>query len=160
IVAVAAGREGVTSFALRDDGAVLAWGGNASGQIGDGTQVERRAAVRALVGNIGAVAAGESHGLAVATDGQVWTWGVNALGDGSVSPPRPTPAALPVPTSVVAAGSGGSHAIAITSDGQVWTWGLNAYSQLGDGTTTNRYTPVQIAEPGFTWKAAGPSFSP
>ena len=26
----------------------------------------------------------------------------------------------------------------------VWTWGYNAGGKLEDGTTTNRYTPVQV----------------
>jgi hypothetical protein len=34
--------------------------------------------------------------------------------------------------------------LALKSDGTVWAWGWNAYGQLGDRTTTNRYTPVQV----------------
>ena len=32
----------------------------------------------------------------------------------------------------------------MTSNGTVWAWGYNWYGQLGDGTTTNRSTPVQV----------------
>jgi len=34
--------------------------------------------------------------------------------------------------------------VAIKSDGSLWAWGFNDYGQLGDGTTTYRYSLVQI----------------
>lgn len=37
-----------------------------------------------------------------------------------------------------------SHAFGIRADGTLWGWGQNGYGQLGDGTTTNRTSPVQI----------------
>ena len=40
--------------------------------------------------------------------------------------------------------AGGSHIVALKSDGTVWAWGHNEQGQLGDGTTTNRSTPVQV----------------
>jgi len=33
----------------------------------------------------------------------------------------------------------------LKSDGTVWAWGYNYYGQLGDGTTTQRLTPVQVS---------------
>jgi len=36
------------------------------------------------------------------------------------------------------------HTAALRNDGTVWTWGWNEHGQLGDGTTTNRHTPVQV----------------
>jgi alpha-tubulin suppressor-like RCC1 family protein len=35
------------------------------------------------------------------------------------------------------------HTCAVKTDGTLWCWGLNSSGQLGDGTTTSRYTPVQ-----------------
>jgi alpha-tubulin suppressor-like RCC1 family protein len=35
-----------------------------------------------------------------------------------------------------------------SNDGTVWAWGYNFFGQLGDGTTTQRTTPVQV--PGLT----------
>ena len=45
-------------------------------------------------------------------------------------------------------GNGRLHSLAIESDGSAWAWGLNTDGQLGDGTKTNRSTPVRI--PGIT----------
>ncbi|MDE6107310.1 MAG: hypothetical protein K2F83_01370, partial [Oscillospiraceae bacterium] len=42
----------------------------------------------------------------------------------------------------VAAGNG--HALALRSDSTVYAWGWNAYGQLGDNTTTDRYTPIRV----------------
>ena len=40
--------------------------------------------------------------------------------------------------------SGGSHTSAVRSDGTLWAWGFNASGQLGDGTTANKSSPVQV----------------
>ena len=37
------------------------------------------------------------------------------------------------------------HSLALKSDGTVWAWGYNNYGQLGDGTTTDRHTPVSVS---------------
>lgn len=47
---------------------------------------------------------------------------------------------------VVQAVSGYEHILAVKSDGSLWTWGRNTYGQLGDGTTTERNSPVKIMD--------------
>ncbi len=37
-----------------------------------------------------------------------------------------------------------SWCCALDVSGNLWTWGYNRHGQLGDGTTTDRHTPVQI----------------
>ena len=55
---------------------------------------------------------------------------------------------------------GGSHSLALKSDGTVWAWGQNERGQLGDGTTSNRSTPVQVSNlTGVIAIAAGDSQS-
>jgi hypothetical protein len=38
-----------------------------------------------------------------------------------------------------------NHTVALKNNGTVWTWGNNNNGQLGDGTTSNRTTPVQVS---------------
>lgn len=58
-----------------------------------------------------------------------------------------TSSAGSVPRIVSIWGGAQTH-IVLKSDGTVWTWGMNGMGQLGDGTTTNRCTPVQVVGPG------------
>ncbi len=39
---------------------------------------------------------------------------------------------------------GGSHSALLTSSGRLFMWGWNSNGQLGDGSTTNRLSPVEI----------------
>jgi len=38
------------------------------------------------------------------------------------------------------------HTMVIKTDGTLWAWGNNEYGQLGDGTTTDRFTPVMVLD--------------
>ena len=139
------------SVAIRD-GAVWAWGANNSGQLGDGGSSNRAVAapVSGSLTGVTAIAAGDSHALAVTSDGTVWGWGANGsgqLGDGSITN-RPTPIQVPGLSDIFAVAAGASHSVALRRDGTVWTWGVNTSGQLGDGTTTQRKTPIQV--PGLT----------
>ncbi|HZD60439.1 MAG TPA: hypothetical protein VE439_08330, partial [Anaerolineae bacterium] len=59
----------------------------------------------------------------------------------------------------IAAGVG-CHSLALKQDGTVWGWGDNSFGQLGDGTKTNRSTPVQAkALTNVTAIAAGDAHS-
>lgn len=149
VVAISAGRW--HSLALKSDGSVWAWGNNSSGELGDGSITTRFTPVQVTnLGSVTAIAAGSSHTLAVKSDGTVWTWGHNysgQLGDGSTTSSS-SPVQVSELDSVSAiATNDGSHSLAVKSDGTVWAWGNNSLGQLGDGTTTNRYTPVQVANP-------------
>src|SRR5262249_38541034 len=158
VVAVAAGK--LYSLALKADGTVWAWGYNGGGALGDGSGSTRRTPVRvAGLSGVVAIAAGSSNALALKADGTVWAWGYNAwggCGDGLEDAARPTVRVAPVQvvqlSGVVAIAAGGGHSLALKADGTVWAWGLNSGmplpalggGQLGDGTMTNRSTPVQV----------------
>ena len=93
------------------------------------------------------VATGRFHGIALASDGSVWTWGDNddgAIGDGTTTA-RLTP--VKVATGFVKVAAGDHHNLAVKADGTVWAWGNNEDGQLGDGTTTRRLAPVQVFPP-------------
>ena len=60
-----------------------------------------------------------------------------------VSPaPTPTPTAAPYPTTMY---SGDTHTCALLSNKTIECWGNNSNGQLGDGSTTNRMTPVTVS---------------
>ena len=61
------------------------------------------------------------------------------------APPQATPATVSaLPSAAVQIAAGGASSYAMLVDGSVWAWGRNDYGQLGDGTTTDRLSPVRI----------------
>lgn len=76
-------------LALKSDGTVYAWGGNYSGQLGDGTNVRRTTPIQiTTLPSIVAIAAGHDHSVALTGDGTVYLWGSNGngqFGNNSVS---------------------------------------------------------------------------
>jgi alpha-tubulin suppressor-like RCC1 family protein len=146
-----------TNLALRNDGAVFAWGLNSNGAVGDGTLVNRNMAVQILPpgSNVKALATDSSFSLALKNDGSVLVWGLNsagALGNGTLSNTRQTTPVL-VPSlgagsNIVAIEAGGGTAMALKSDGTVLVWGANGSGQLGNGTLDSNPTPSLM--PGMT----------
>ncbi|MEW2626397.1 hypothetical protein, partial [Streptomyces sp. NPDC048106] len=142
------------NLALTSDGRVLAWGGNSVGELGDGTTTNRTTPVYTDLPagtTVTAIAAGSEHSLALTSDGRVLAWGSNyygQLGDGTTTD-RHTPVEvhLPAGTTVTAISAGYHHNLALTSDGRILAWGSNDRGQLGDGTTTNSSTPVEVHLP-------------
>jgi len=96
--------------------------------------------------------------LAIRSDNTLWSWGYNAYGElglpipgGNVFRSSPVQIGSNTNWTKVAAGKGG--AMAYNSSNQLFVWGRNAggsyhFFRVGDGTSINRSSPVQI---GTTW---------
>jgi alpha-tubulin suppressor-like RCC1 family protein len=94
------------------------------------------------------LAAGDSHACAQTHARKLLCWGWNKygqLGDGTTRNRHKPVAVSGIGTGLVAVAAGLGHTCALTDKGKVKCWGENKYGQLGDGTTTNRHTPVAVA---------------
>ena len=136
--------------ALTTAGGVKCWGRNNNGQLGDGSTTPRTTAVDAtgLATGIQAIAAGGGHTCALTTVGGVKCWGYNSngrLGDGSTINRTTAVDATGLATGLQAISLGSAHTCALTTAGGVKCWGLNTNGQLGDGSTTQRNTAVDVS---------------
>ena len=134
------------------DGSIWSWGLGNYGQLGRGSTSSSNKPVNVTTGltDASAIAAGESHSLAVSPSGVVWAWGRSnrgQLGNNSTSTSN-----IPVQTSpvtdwsdILRVATRNDHNIAMKSDGSVWSWGYNYYGQLGLGDTNQRNEPVRLA---------------
>jgi len=154
------GNSGVTAIAAAEGGhtcalkggQVYCWGRNGKGQLGDGTTTDRNTpvAVTNMGSGVTAIAAGSFHTCAL-KGGQVYCWGWNffgQLGDGTTTD-RTTPTLVANGamgnSGVTAVAAGGRHTLGLKDTTCLFAWGRNDYGQLGDGTTTNSDTPVQVS---------------
>lgn len=144
--------------AVTTAGTALCWGSNPFGNLGDGPRDGRRrgpTGVSGLSSGVAAIAAGWGHTCAVTTLGAALCWGYNvssALGDGTgghsangVEVTSLTPVGvIGLSSGVAAIAAGSEHTCALTTAGSIKCWGWNSGGQLGDGTLTNRTTPVDV----------------
>ena len=135
--------------ALTSEGGVKCWGYNGYGQLGNGTRTDSHqpGAVTGLASGVSSIAVGNHHTCAALSAGGVKCWGLNdhgQLGDGT-SWNASTPQNVRTLTSGgLALSAGYSHTCALTGAGGVTCWGYNAKGQVGDGSTTDRSTPVDV----------------
>lgn len=144
--------------AILSDGSVRCWGGNAAGQLGDGTTTSRALAVPvAGITNAIDVAAGDAFSCAlveaVAGDGLggVRCWGrgtAGQLGDGA-GLSSATPVAVAALTTATQLTARAAHACALLArNGGITCWGDGGSGQLGQGTLASATTPVAVARIG------------
>ncbi len=80
------------------------------------------------------LAAGNSHSVALLSDGTVKTWGYSVGGQlGYPGGDAYTPTTVPGLQNVIAIGAGAGHTVALQSDGTVKAWGANNHGQIGNG---------------------------
>jgi alpha-tubulin suppressor-like RCC1 family protein len=142
------------SLALTSNGVVWAWGSNGYGTLGNGTHADSNIPVQVSLPSgviITNIAAGQTHSLALASNGVVWAWGDNgygALGNGTYADSNiPVQVSLPGGVTITNIAGGWNHSLALASNGVVWAWGNNDKGALGNGTNTSSNIPVQVSLP-------------
>lgn len=142
--------------AIKSDGTLWTMGRNDRGQLGVGNITNRSSPTQVPGTTWSKVFCGYPRTLAIRTDGTLWSWGKNsygALGIGDVldkSSPVQIAGGGTWSTASAGGGSTSGRGFAIKTDNTLWGWGRNDVGYLGDGTTTDRSSPVQLAG-GATW---------
>jgi alpha-tubulin suppressor-like RCC1 family protein len=170
VTGIAAGID--SALAIRTQGittvkTVWAWGGNNSGQLGDGTlgdhlTPERVAGIQAP--SVTGISVGQRFAVALGSDGSVWAWGADDAGQLG-NAPAASPVTRPVETSGMGSGitqvsAGANHVLALKSNGTVLAWGDNGQGELGTGSTASITGKVQVsALAGVTQVSAGAGYS-
>lgn len=129
----------------RDDAAVA---------DGQDSEPESHSARRTAPGTPGSrISMGHNHSLYLDGAGQIWSWGANGSGQLGVGNSSGNQSRAPVKVDmdgamagadIVAVSAGGWHSMALDSEGRVYAWGYNARGALGDGSTTDRWRPIQV----------------
>jgi alpha-tubulin suppressor-like RCC1 family protein len=138
-------------------GGLWTWGSNNNGQLGDNSTSRKSSPVQTVSAgtNWKQVSAGLEHTVSIKTDGTLWTFGYNFVGQ--LGDNTSTKRSSPVQT--VSAGTNWKQVSArlyqtasIKTDGTLWLWGSNFHGGLGDNTRTDRLSPVQTISFGTNWK--------
>ena len=134
---------------LTDGGGVKCWGSNNYGQLGDGTTNYNYNPVDVvgLTSGVTAISAGPFYTCVLTNSGGVKCWGRNEygqIGDGTT-----VNKLIPIDVAGMTSGisvisTGWIHSCALTSEGGAKCWGQNFAGALGDGTTIDRHTPVDV----------------
>lgn len=154
---VAAGYQ--STYAIRTgDGALFAWGDNTLGHLGTNDTINRSSPVQIGTSSWIFVSAGNQIAGAIRIDGNLFTWGNNiygGIGDGEYSAyaaarykPMRYFAVSPVSVST-------DDQMIYVSQGNTYAWGSNTSGKLGDSSTIDRSSPVQIGSISFTVVSAG-----
>jgi len=153
------------SIGLRSNGTLWGWG--IGGTTGDNTSSNRSSPVSVVGGFTDWISVSSciAFNIALRANGTAWAWGNNdqgQLGDGTTTGVNSPVSVLGGFTDWVFVDAGGrdfpasaaSHALGIRANGLLYAWGNNTSGKLGDGTTSNRSSPVSVIG-GFTdWISA------
>ena len=100
----------------------------------------------------------ENSSFAHLDDGSLWAWGLNEsgqLGDGTTNSRAESAMVLDslyrtcFRNNIVISGGQARHELTVFGlgyDGTLWIWGGNGVGQIGDGTTSNRLTPLAVLD--------------
>ena len=135
--------------AINSSGAVLCWGRNGNGQLGNGSRQNSLSPVfpTGLASGVRSLSVGSAHACAVTQSGSAKCWGAGAagrLGNGYTNDQTSPVQVSGLTSGVSSIAVGAANACAITTAGAVKCWGNNTYGAVGDGTTTDRTSPVSV----------------
>ncbi|MCW1969491.1 MAG: hypothetical protein KIH69_015370 [Anaerolineae bacterium] len=135
-----------------NSGEARCWGYNAFGQLATGDNVMKNSPTTVITNGAfipSAVVMGQDFTCFLTSTGGVRCAGDNTLGQlgrGTTgSPSFTTDNVTGLTSGVIRLATGPAHTCALLSAGTVRCWGSNSFGQLGDGTTTNRSSPVSVA---------------
>jgi alpha-tubulin suppressor-like RCC1 family protein len=141
------------------------WGYNNQGQLGLGDIANRSSPTQvgySLEPSWSSLANGFSFSAAVKTDGTMWTWGNNGLGQlglgNTTNYSSPKQVGSLTTWSKVFAGPYSFNCYAVKTDGTFWAWGYGISLSLGQGNTTSYSSPKQIGAL-TNWSTAASGFS-
>jgi alpha-tubulin suppressor-like RCC1 family protein len=135
------------TIAVAGDGTLWAWGYNNTGQLGDGTYVNKT--VPTKIGTETdwvSVGAGYYHSFAIKANGTLWAWGYNnlrQLGNNSTNNSL-TPIQIGTDTNWLKVSGGEGFSVGLKTDGTLWTWGSDDQGQMGAGLGTQYPVPYQL----------------
>lgn len=135
------------SSSYSEEGIVQSFGSNASGQLGDGSELSTTEGTR--TGNqvqFVSLSAGEAFMLAIDESQNLYAWGNNDwgnLGLGNYSS-QSIPTEIAVLNNITQTAAGYYHSLAVNTNGHVYAWGQNTYGQLGFGNYSAANFPVAI----------------
>ena len=154
-----------STCAVLTDGGVDCWGSNSNGRLGNNSLTDSKTPVQvfavgstsneSLLTGVSSISAGSSHTCAVLTTGYVDCWGLNTSGQLGIN--SLTDSKTPVQVFAVGSISSGTlladvasisagtvHVCAVLTTGYVDCWGADSKGQLGNNSTTDSKTPVQV----------------
>lgn len=133
--------------ALRDDRTVWCWGLGSSGQLGNGFNSTSRDPVQVSnLTNVQSIIAGYRHTCATKTDGSMWCWGEGtAVGYGQTGNKNVPTQVIGMESGVIGMAAGNAYSCAAKSDGSVKCWGSNGNGRLGNNSTVNSPSPVDVS---------------